>query len=93
MSNQMIGIAAVFALTFFLLAVRYCFLSLGRSKKNRHVNPASQRGGAESNLRVVEDNSWLLWSSDSENEFAEHRGRGYEIDGQSHRQAKENLFK
>jgi hypothetical protein len=76
MSNQMIGIAAVFVLSFFLLAVRYCLLSLGRSNRNRPVNPALQRGGVESNPVVVEDDSWLLWSSDTENEFA--RQRGYE---------------
>ena len=66
MNNQAIGIAGVFALTFFLLAVRYCLLSLGRSNRNRHFNPALQRRGAESNPGVVEDDSWLLWSSDSE---------------------------
>ena len=66
MSNQMIGIASVFALAFFLLAVRYFFLSLGQSNRNRYVNPALHRVSAESNPRDVEGDSWLLWSSDSE---------------------------
>lgn len=66
MNNQAIGIAGVFALTGFLLAVRYCLISLGRANRNRHVNPALQRGRAEANPEVVEDDSWLLCSSDIE---------------------------
>jgi hypothetical protein len=65
MNNQMIGIAGVFAVTFFLLVLRHCFLSPGRARRSRHVNPTRPRGHDESN-KAVEDDSWLLWSSHNE---------------------------
>jgi hypothetical protein len=47
MSNQMIGIAGVFALTLFLLLLRHCLLLLGRPNRSRHVNPTAPRGNLE----------------------------------------------
>ena len=65
MKNQMIGIAGVFSLTFFLLALRYV-LSLGRSNRNRYDKLPQEIADAQSNRRDLEDDSWLLWSPDSE---------------------------
>jgi hypothetical protein len=66
MNNQIIGIAGVFAFTFFLLALRHCLVSLGRANRNRYLNPTAPRGNYELNMKGVEDDSWLLWSPDSD---------------------------
>jgi len=65
MTNEMIGIASVFAFTFFLLMLRHCLLSLGRARRSRHLIPTRPRGHDESN-KAVADDSWLFWSSDNE---------------------------
>jgi hypothetical protein len=65
-SNQLIGIAGVFALTFFLLVLRHCFLLLGRANKSRYVNPTTPRENFALNTKSVEDDSWLLWLPDNE---------------------------
>ena len=62
MNNQMIGIAGVFAVTLFLLVLRHCFLSLGRARRSRHVNPTAPRRDHEPNLKSADDDAWLLWS-------------------------------
>ncbi len=66
MNNQTIGIAGVFALTFFLLLLRHCLLSLGRANRNRYVNRMTSRETSELNTKAVEDDSWLLWSPEAE---------------------------
>ena len=66
MTNEMIGIAGVLALAFVLLVLRHCFVSIGRAKKGRYVNPTASRGHYELNKKAVEDDSWLLWSPDTE---------------------------
>lgn len=66
MNKQMIGIASVFALTFFLLVLRHCFLALGRPNRSRYVNPTAPRGNLEMNTKAVEDDSWLLCSTDDD---------------------------
>jgi len=66
MNNQMIGITGVFALTFFLLLLRHCFLLLGRANRNRHVNRTTSRETFELNTKAVEDDSWLLWSPEAD---------------------------
>jgi hypothetical protein len=65
MNNQLIGIAGVFALTFILLVLRHWFLSLGRPSRRRYVAPMALPGRHESNTKTVEDDSWLLWTPDS----------------------------
>ncbi|MEK6406725.1 MAG: hypothetical protein AABN34_07165 [Acidobacteriota bacterium] len=65
MNNEMIGIAGVFALTFFLLVLRHCLASMGRARRSRHVNASRPRGHDESK-KSEEDDSWLLGSSDNE---------------------------
>lgn len=62
MNNQMIGITGVFALTFLLLVLRHCFLSLGRTNRSRYVNPTTPRRDHESKTESAEDDAWLLWS-------------------------------
>jgi hypothetical protein len=74
MNNQMIAIASVFALTFFLLALRHLLLSVGQSHRIRYVNPALHRVSAESNPNDIEDDSWPFWSSDSETSSANRAG-------------------
>lgn len=66
MNNQTIGIAGVFALTFFLLALRHCIHLLGQPNRRRHVNPTTLSGNFEVHPKPVEDDSWLLWSPDTE---------------------------
>lgn len=66
MNNQLIGIAGVFALTFFLFLLRHCFLSLGRPNRRRYVNPTAPSGNLELNSKAVEDDSWLIWQPDTE---------------------------
>ena len=66
MNNQTIGIAGVFALTFFLLVLRHCIHSLGRPNKKRNVNRTTSCGNFELNTKAVDDDSWLLWSPDAE---------------------------
>jgi hypothetical protein len=65
MSNQMIGIAGVLAVTFVLLTLLHFFLSLGRRRSNRYVNPEPPREN-KSNVKRLEDDSWLLWSPDND---------------------------
>jgi len=66
MNNQMIGITGVFALTFFLLLLRHCFLSRGRANRSRYVNRTTSPGTFELNTKAVEDASWLLWSPEGD---------------------------
>lgn len=62
MENQMIGVASVFAMTFFLFVLRHCLLSLGRPKRSGYVNPTTLRRDYESNIESADDHAWLLWS-------------------------------
>lgn len=62
MTNEMIGIAGVFALTLFLFVLRHCFHSFGRPNRSRYVNPTTPRRDHESNTRSADDDAWLLWS-------------------------------
>ena len=64
MSNQMIGITGVFALTLFLLILRHCFLALGRVKRSGNVTLTLPRASYEFDTKTGEDDSWLLWTSD-----------------------------
>jgi hypothetical protein len=80
MSNQLIGIAGVFALTFFLFVIRHWFLSLGRANRSRYVNPTTPRRDRESDITSADDNAWLLWSPERDAQagpprsgFDEHR--------------------
>jgi hypothetical protein len=74
MNNQMIGIASVFSLAFFLLALRHLLLSVGRSHRDRYVDPALHPLSAELDPTDIEDDSWLFWSSDSETNSANPAG-------------------
>jgi len=66
MNNQTIGVAGVFGLAFFLLALRYCILSLGRPRKSRYVNPTAPRASAELSVKAAEDDHGTLWPPDNE---------------------------
>jgi hypothetical protein len=64
MRNQMIGIAGVFALTFFLVALRHFFLSLGRANKGRQGALLAHSRDNELkkvNEKLSED-AWFLWA-------------------------------
>jgi len=63
MSNQVIGIAAVFVLTLFLLGLRHILLIWGQPSKRRHLQPSSPTSVVR---ETREDDSWLLWSPDGE---------------------------
>jgi hypothetical protein len=62
-SNQLIGIAGVFALTFFLFVLRHFYLSIGRTNKSRHVTPTAVPQRHESN-QTAESDDWILWTAD-----------------------------
>lgn len=66
MSNEIIGIGDVFAFTFLLFVLRHFYLSIGRTNKSRYANPTTPPGHYELTTKVVEDDSWLLWSPDTE---------------------------
>lgn len=66
MSNQSIGIASVFGLTFLLFVLRQCFLSLGRPGRSAHVGTPMLRGDRGSNIKSGDDHGWLMWSADRE---------------------------
>lgn len=82
MKSEMIGIAGVFVLTFFLFALRHFILTIGRANNSGHdTRPAPSRNH-ELNKESGEDDAWLLWTpepdqSDSSNrlndELAERR--------------------
>ena len=64
MNNQTIGIAGVFAFTFFLFVIRHFYLSLGRRKKRRYVTPTALPGNHEMHKEAASDDAWLLWTED-----------------------------
>jgi hypothetical protein len=66
MTNQMIGIAAVFAFTFLLLGLRHCIQLLSRPNKRPYVDPATLRGRAELRAKPANYDSRLLLSPDTE---------------------------
>lgn len=61
MSNQVIGVAGVFLVTFFLLALRHLLLIWGQASKRRHISP-----GLPVNVvrETTKDDSWLPWPQD-----------------------------
>ena len=64
MSNQVIGVAGVFVITFFLLALRHLLLIWGQASKRRHMSPSVP------NLvtNTARDDSWLLRAQDDASE-------------------------
>jgi hypothetical protein len=67
-SNDVIGIGCVFALTFLLFVLRHLYLSIGRREKSRQVTPAPPPANERSNSDLGTDNAWLLWTPDLETE-------------------------
>jgi hypothetical protein len=72
MSNEMVGIAGVLALTFLLLLLLHFFLSFGGGKKSPVVRPKVSRGnydfdeeGSHEDGWAHED-AWLLWKPEIE---------------------------
>jgi hypothetical protein len=65
MSNQVLGITGVFAVTFFALGLRHLLLIWGQPSRRRHVSPPLP-STARSN--TAEDDSWLLRPQDYERE-------------------------
>lgn len=81
MTNEIIGIVGAIVLTFLLFVLRHFILTLGRSKKRRHVTPMARRENRELNKRDVEDDAWLLWAADLETEVRVNRGQTHEACG------------
>ena len=63
MSNEVIGVAGVFVVTFFLLALRHLLLIWGQASKRRHISPAPPVNVVR---ETTKDDSWLLWPQDIE---------------------------
>ena len=65
MSNEVIGVAGVFVITFFLLALRHLLLIWGQASERRHMSPSVPRNLLTNTAR---DDSWLLPSQDGASE-------------------------
>jgi len=84
MTNDIIGIAGVFALVLVLFVIRYFILNVGRGKNKRPIIATTPRASVESTKSAEEDDTWLLWAADAEqadssiaarDELAERRRR------------------
>jgi len=62
MSNEVIGIAGVFIVTFILIAFLHVFLRWGHQRRS----PLSPPSPTTLESNTTDDNSWLLWSPDDE---------------------------
>jgi len=62
MSNEVIGIAGVFIVTFLLIAFLHVFLRWGHPRRS----PLRPPSPTTLERDTTEDNSWLLWPPDGE---------------------------
>lgn len=65
MTNQVIGIAGVFGLTFFLLALRHLLLIWSQPSRRRHISPSVPSNFANN---TAKDDWWLLRPQDDASE-------------------------
>ena len=65
MSNEAIGIAGVFGLTFFLLALRHLLQLWSQPSRRRHISPSVPSNFVSN---TAQDDSWLLRPPDDASE-------------------------
>ena len=86
MTNEIVGIVSAIGLTFFLFGLRHLILPsnlpAGRTKKDRRVTPTAQHENHEPNMKIIEDDAWLLWMPDFEIEPRAGRGEGHKPRGE-----------